>query len=100
MGFFIRKSIKVGPVRLNLSKSGLGASAGIKGLRVSTGPRGTELNAGRKGIYYRQQLSSPQSWKKSNLGISTALIVVGIIAVFGILALVFLVVLGLLVNHR
>lgn len=58
MGFFFRKSIKAGPLRINLSKSGIGLSAGVKGARISTGPRGTELHLGRKGIYYRQKLGS------------------------------------------
>jgi DNA segregation ATPase FtsK/SpoIIIE, S-DNA-T family len=58
MGFFLRKSIKFGPIRINLSKSGIGVSGGIKGARISTGPRGTQLNVGRKGVYYRKQLSS------------------------------------------
>ena len=32
MGFYIRKSVSIGPLRFNLSKSGIGVSAGIKGL--------------------------------------------------------------------
>lgn len=40
MGIRFRKSIKMGPVRLNLSKSGVGASIGVKGARVGIGPRG------------------------------------------------------------
>src|SRR5689334_644949 len=56
IGFSFRKSIKMGPIRLNLSKSGVGISTGVKGLRVSTGPRGTYLNAGRRGLYYRTKL--------------------------------------------
>ncbi|MFR3778285.1 MAG: DUF4236 domain-containing protein [Enterobacter sp.] len=35
MSFYIKKSIRVGPMRFNLSKSGVGASIGIKGLRLS-----------------------------------------------------------------
>lgn len=35
MGLRYRKSKKLGPVRLNLSKSGLGASVGVKGFRVT-----------------------------------------------------------------
>lgn len=58
MGFFLRKNIKFGPLRINLSKSGIGVSGGIKGARISAGPRGTQLNVGRKGVYYRKQLSS------------------------------------------
>ena len=56
MGFYIRKAFRFGPFRLNLSKSGVGASVGVKGLRVSTGPHGTELHAGRGGVYYREKL--------------------------------------------
>ena len=40
MGFYLRKGVKVGPLRFNLSKSGIGVSAGIKGLRFGSGPRG------------------------------------------------------------
>lgn len=56
MGFYIRKSIKVGPLRFNLSKSGLGVSGGVKGFRVGTGPRGNYIHMGRGGVYYRQSL--------------------------------------------
>ena len=59
MGWSFRKSIRFGPVRLNLSKSGLGVSTGIRGFRVSTGPRGTYLRAGRGGIYYTKKLNAP-----------------------------------------
>jgi hypothetical protein len=59
MGFFFRKSIKFGPIRLNLSKSGIGVSGGITGARISTGPRGTYVNLGRKGVYYRKKISIP-----------------------------------------
>jgi hypothetical protein len=57
MGFYIRKSVKAGPFRLNLSKSGIGVSAGIPGLRVGAGPRGTYVHMGGHGVYYRQTLS-------------------------------------------
>lgn len=61
MGFYIRKSVRVGPLRFNLSNSGIGVSTGIPGLRVGTGPRGTYVHMGRGGLYYRQTLSSPTS---------------------------------------
>ena len=35
MGFRFKKSIKAGPVRVNLSKSGVGYSVGWKGFRVT-----------------------------------------------------------------
>ena len=59
MGWYLKKSFAFGPLRLNLSKSGIGASVGVKGLRVSTGPKGKQLNAGRGGLYYRASLNSP-----------------------------------------
>jgi Protein of unknown function (DUF4236) len=57
VGFYIRKAIRVGPLRFNLSKSGVGVSAGIKGLRVGAGPRGHYIHMGRGGLYFRQTLS-------------------------------------------
>jgi hypothetical protein len=62
MSFYLRKSISAGPVRFNLSKSGIGMSTGVKGFRVGTGPRGSYVRAGRGGVYYRQTLgSAPRS---------------------------------------
>lgn len=57
MSLYIRKSVRVGPFRFNLSKSGVGVSAGIKGFRVGTGPRGNYIHMGRGGLYYRQTFS-------------------------------------------
>lgn len=56
MPFYLRKSIKAGPFRFNLSKSGLGLSVGVKGFRVGSGPRGHYVHAGRGGLYYRASL--------------------------------------------
>jgi Protein of unknown function (DUF4236) len=53
MGLYLRKSVRVGPFRFNLSGSGIGVSCGIRGLRIGTGPRGNYIHAGRGGIYYR-----------------------------------------------
>jgi tetratricopeptide (TPR) repeat protein len=58
MGFRMRKSIKVAPgVRLNVSKSGVGASVGGKGARVSahsSGRRTTTVGSGIvPGVYYQ-----------------------------------------------
>jgi len=58
MGFYLRKSISVGPLRFNLSKSGIGVSAGVKGLRFGTGPRGNYVHMGRGGLYYRATIPS------------------------------------------
>lgn len=59
MGFYVRKSVSVGPFRFNLSKSGVGVSAGVKGFRVGTGPRGNYVHIGRGGLYYRATLERP-----------------------------------------
>lgn len=61
MGFYLRKSISVGPLRFNLSKSGIGVSAGVKGLRFGTGPRGNYVHMGRGGLYYRATIPSSSS---------------------------------------
>jgi hypothetical protein len=61
MGFYFRKSVSFGPIRLNFSKSGIGVSAGVKGARISTGPRGTYIHAGSNGFYYRQRLGQTPS---------------------------------------
>lgn len=67
MGFYLRKSVSVGPVRFNLSKSGIGVSAGIKGLRIGTGPRGNYVQMGRGGIYFRQTIPSSDSRRTPSL---------------------------------
>ncbi|HYI09910.1 MAG TPA: DUF4236 domain-containing protein [Thermoanaerobaculia bacterium] len=53
MGFYLRKSVSVGPFRFNFSGSGVNVSAGVTGLRVGSGPRGNYVHLGRGGIYYR-----------------------------------------------
>jgi len=59
MGFYIRKSVSVGPFRFNLSNAGLGMSAGVRGLRVGTGPRGNYVRMGRGGVYYQHTFTNP-----------------------------------------
>lgn len=58
MGFYFRKSKKFGPFRLNFSKSGIGASFGVKGARVSSGPSGTYVHVGTNGFYYKQKINN------------------------------------------
>lgn len=59
MGWSFRHSLKMGPLRLNLSTRGLGVSAGVRGARVGVGPRGTYVSFGYGGFHYRQKLSGP-----------------------------------------
>lgn len=40
MGFKFRKSIKIGAARINFSKSGVGASVGVKGFRLGRNAKG------------------------------------------------------------
>jgi voltage-gated potassium channel len=57
MGYFFRRSARIGPFRLNFSKSGIGASVGVKGVRLTMTPRGTTyVTAGSHGFYYRETL--------------------------------------------
>lgn len=57
MTWFLRKSIRVGPLRLNLSKRGVGASIGVKGLRTGIDATGKPYVAGgRGGIYFRERI--------------------------------------------
>lgn len=65
MGFYLRKSISVGPLRFNLSKSGIGVSAGVTGLRFGVGPRGNYVHMGRGGLYYRATLPPSPSSRSS-----------------------------------
>jgi Protein of unknown function (DUF4236) len=57
MSFYLRKSVKAGPFRVNLSRSGIGLSTGVPGLRIGTGPRGSYVRIGAHGVYYQQTLS-------------------------------------------
>lgn len=61
MPFYIRKGLNFGPIRVNLSKSGLGFSAGVTGARLGINSQGrTYLHGGRHGLYYRKNLGSLQ----------------------------------------
>src|SRR5205807_810470 len=63
MPWGFRRSLRLaGPLRLNLSKSGLGLSLGVPGLHIGVGPRGRYLRAGLPGtgVYYRKSLNRPR----------------------------------------
>src|SRR3954453_6301806 len=65
MGFRARKSIKLAPgVRLNMSKTGIGVSAGAAGVRYSvhsSGRRTVSARTGVPGLYYQQSVGSSGS---------------------------------------
>lgn len=55
MGVRYRKSVKLGPVRVNLSKSGVSYSVGVKGARVTKRADGrvqTTVGVPGTGLYY------------------------------------------------
>jgi len=56
MGLSFGRSVKLGPLRVSASTWGIGASAGVKGARVSVGPRGTYVTLGRGGFRYQTKL--------------------------------------------
>ncbi|MGN1370190.1 MAG: DUF4236 domain-containing protein [Aristaeellaceae bacterium] len=67
MGFRFRKSVKLGKhTRINLSKSGVGVSTGVKGFRVGVGPRGVRTTASipGTGVSYTKQHSLKGTQKK------------------------------------
>lgn len=87
MPLFFRKSVKLGPLRLNFSKSGVGVSGGVKGARVSVGPRGTHVSAGRHGVYYRKRIGGGKrgattSRDRSGMTGCVALALVAVLAYF------------------
>ena len=59
MGFHLRKSFNLGPLRLNLSNSGIGFSTGIKGFRVGVDSKGRSYVGGGVGMLrYREYLDN------------------------------------------
>lgn len=71
MGLSFGKSFKMGPLRLNLSGSGLGVSAGIRGARVSVGPRGTYVTLSGLGFRYQKKLKATPASLPANAAAST-----------------------------
>lgn len=56
MGFYLRKALRLGPLRVNLSANGIGLSAGVRGARFGVDAGGHPyVHAGRHGLYYRKR---------------------------------------------
>ena len=67
MGLRFRKSINIGPLRINLSKSGIGFSVGVKGFRVGRSAKGkttATVSLPGTGLSYVQDLD-PKKLKDS-----------------------------------
>jgi hypothetical protein len=64
MAWRFLRSIKLGPLRLNLSKSGIGTSIGVRGFRVGTDAKGRSYTAASipgTGIYSRTYSSQSKA---------------------------------------
>jgi len=67
MGWSFRRSINVGPFRMNLSKSGVGYSVGTRGLRIGKDARGRKYSSAsipntgisRRDFYPQQETTNP-----------------------------------------
>ena len=61
MGWRFRRSLKLGPLKLNFSKSGVGYSVGVRGFRVGKDAKGRSYTAASipgTGFYNRQYQSA------------------------------------------
>jgi hypothetical protein len=66
MGWNFRRSLRLGPLKINLSKSGVGYSVGLPGVRLGTDAKGRKyqsLNIPGTGIYRRDYASPDPNWK-------------------------------------
>lgn len=71
MGLSFRKSIKLGKnLSVNIGKSGVGLSAGVKGARVSVNKNGVGGSVGTNGIRYSKRKSF-KSMSKNNTPAAT-----------------------------
>lgn len=68
MGLRFHKTIKIGPLNINLSKSGVGFSVGTRGARVGRTAKGnvrTTLGIPGTGISYVKETSGKKNNKKT-----------------------------------
>lgn len=68
MGFRFRKSVNVGPFRLNASKSGLGWSVGVPGARytkMANGRTRTTASIPGTGVSWVEESKKPKQTEKS-----------------------------------
>lgn len=62
MGLIFRKSLKFGPAKMNISRSGLGTSIGIPGFRIGVSPDGRRyisIGLPGTGLYWTYNFKSP-----------------------------------------
>ena len=94
MGLSFKKRIKILPgLNINLSKSGLGLSAGPKGAKVSLGADGkTRVSVGKGSLRYSKTLESGTSKEPSQIAVYivmvSGIVLLGLL-VFTVLAIAF-----------
>jgi uncharacterized protein DUF4236 len=89
MGWSFRRSISVGPLRLNLGKRGVGVFTGVRGARVGLEPSGRRyFSAGAFGVRYRKsfgqstqpaQGGSRHAWRPVAVAVAISLFVLFLI---------------------
>jgi hypothetical protein len=58
MGFYLRKALRFGPLRINLSRHGVGYSVGIRSARIGRTSQGRAYVAGGlHGLYYHKYVT-------------------------------------------
>ncbi len=75
MGWNLRRSLNLGPLRLNMSKSGIGYSVGVRGFRIGSGAdsrKYTALSIPGTGIYRRDYL--PKGTQPIPIGLRLSLV--------------------------
>jgi hypothetical protein len=83
MGWNLKKAFNFGPLRINLSKRGVGYSVGVRGFRIGRDAKGQSYNQTSipgTGIYKRTYSGQPVSRKQWGIA--------AVIAVFLLLLLV------------
>ena len=69
MALFFRKSFKLGPLRINLSKGGLGVSLGAGGMRAGVNARGRPyVSAAKGGLRYLKTLPKSPARRRTTRG--------------------------------
>jgi Protein of unknown function (DUF4236) len=82
MGWFFRKSVNFGPLRINISKSGVGYSVGGKDLRVGVDAKGhryEDVTVPGTGLHYRSSKKEARGKAAGCLGlVLLAVLVTGV----------------------
>jgi|GEM_PF-2692075 len=65
MGWGYRQSFGIGSFKLTASKSGINQSARVKGVRTTSGLRGTYIAVGSGGFFYRQKIDVAKNIPKN-----------------------------------